>query len=450
METKAVTSTAVWYHISSASGDSSSRWIKGAARKGIYNGKSCLSMVVFDLEEIQEAIGSDALIGADMVMKRDQAYGTDAVTVCVAPAMIQDIGDTYMSRSQCAEMAMRQLHKCIMIEGETAMFVLPGAMLREIKAGHINALLLYQERDGTEGYCRLADSATLNLYTGAGYKAPAWTRTVIEGNVISSDIYSHVADLRELEYYINMRREEISMSDMPDIGTVTYGQDQELALGTFAGWPAIIRALQDGAEGFAPDTEWTEPVEGETPKANIINELRRVIGGDDRQRVQNTMTISATQGKLKESDHYDVTKPMSWRTYGMSAGTKISTNIGESGKYYSVWLMSVCAWLFDVSGVTPVTSAALEINIKESEKAKAHITLYGIKVSDVPETEVGYYQVFDTVAIGEGEGAAGDTVQISINADGIAKLNAGTIHGIGIRYDNDYATFDYTAHLMVT
>ena len=440
METTTITSTAVWYHISSASGDSASRWAKGAARKGLYNGKQTLSMVLFDAGAIREAIGDDQLLGAELVMGRDAAYGIDAVSVSVAPAMVTEIGESYMSRTQCMNMAMRPLHRHNVTEGETATFKVPGATLREIKAGNVNAFLLYQEEDGTDGYCKLEETGTLKLYTGTDWASPVWTRTVSEGGVICSRIYSHIADLRELEYYINLKRRSINLEDMDDIGEDPYD------LGSVAGWPDIIEALQDGAEGFVGQGyEWTEPQEGVLPKASIIEELKRAISGENDNRIDSSSVFTGEQSDNARG--IDPSQDIEWYVPNAAGSGVIKISAHTPVGSHTEWRSYVSGWIF--GGVDSITlqSAQLELNMKSGTNETMHIKLYGVKLSAVPTTE-RYGTVFHSKVIGEGDCVVGETTKIDINEDGISLFNARTIHGIGFMVSSGYAGFNKEAALI--
>lgn len=449
METKTLTSTAIWYHISSANGNSSSRWAKGAARKGIYNGQSALSVILFDAEAIQEAIGTDFLQAADLVISRDSAYGTDPVTVCVAPAYITDMSETYMSRSSCIGMAKRNMHKCHVVGGDTATFHIPGATLREIWRGEVNAFLLYQELDGSDSYCRFGESAELSMTVGIDVLAtPAWTRTISEGTTICNEIYSHYADLREIEYYINLRNrhydEEYTFSEIP-------------VLQAFGDWTTYIETMRTSAETFLETEQraydWTPLPEGkdawDSPNAEVINNLRGVLRGMDETRIE-ANGFGAVQLTRSEDTSFLESYSMNWNSVTSASAGKLKKSekrgSGPETQTVTVWYTSVCGWIFQLPGTA--TSAALEVTVKNANTAKPMVRLYGIKVSEQPGTAT-YKQVFDTVLIGEKQCDANETTSIPINSQGLSKLNGGEIHGIGIRYDNQYVVMDKLATLVI-
>lgn len=446
METKTITSTAIWYHISSAKGDSASRWAKGAARKGIYNGQSSLSMILFDAETIREAIGTDFLQEADLVISRDSAYGTDPVTVCVAPAYITDMGETYMSRSECIGMARRKMHKCHVVEGDTATFHIPGATLKAIWGEEVNAFLLYQEKDGTDSYCKFGDGAELKLKLGDDAPAaPVWTRTISAGDTICSEIYSHLADLREIEYYIALRNKNLIFAQsMQDYG----------------GWSLYINMMRELAETFLEEEgrtyNWIPIPEGreiwnawDSPNADVLNNLRGVLRGTDETRIE-ANAFGASQLTTSAKEKFNERASMSWSEQASASAGVVKrseySGSGQSTQTVTVWHMHVCGWIFQMAGTA--TSAGIELTVKAADTTKPMVRLYAIKVNEVPNSAT-YNQVFDSVLIGEKQCAVNETTVIPLNAQGLAKLNDRTMHGIGIRYDNEYIALDRIAALVI-
>lgn len=447
LETKTISSTAVWYHISSAKGDSASRWAKGAARKGVYNGQSSLSLILFDREALRQAIGSDYLQEAVLEIRRDSAYGTDAVTVCMAPANVLTMDERYMSRSECVNLAERKLHKCHVVEGDTATFRLPGATLRKMYLGEVNAFLLYQEQDGSDSYCRFADSAALKLTVGSGLATPVWTRTISAGDPISNEIYSHLADLRELEYYIRLR--------------YLYYHEGYLVWATtmqdYGEWTNYIKALRNQAEDFLPDEgrtyEWTPLPAGKTrwdaPQADVINNLRGVLRGAQSGRYE-AQGFIAMQDKNIASEAFNPWAEMTWRQEEtLAAGMqKMYNSSAQGGAPGVMYFWYVCGWIFDWES-TNVTDAAVELTVKASGKAEPHVTLYAVTAGSIP-ARAAYSEVFDTerTVIGEANCKVGETVTIPINQSGIMLLNNGA-HGVGIRYDNDFVKLLSGAALII-
>ena len=447
LEVKTISSTAVWYHISSAKGDSASRWAKGAARKGVYNGQSSLSLILFDREELRQAIGNDYLQEAVLEIRRDSAYGTDAVTVCMAPANVLTMDESYMSRSQCVNLAKRKLHKCHVVEGDTAIFRLPGATLRQMYLGEVNAFLLYQEQDGSDSYCRFADSAVLKLTVGSGLATPVWTRTISAGDPICNEIYSHLADLRELEYYIVLRNKYYNP------GPVIWARTMQ----DYGAWTDYINLLRSQANQFLEQEgrtyEWTPLPAGKTrwdvPQADVINNLRGVLRGAQSGRYE-AQGFTAMQDKSIASAAFNPGAVMTWRQEEtLAAGTQKKYNSSAQGGAPGVmYFKNVCGWIFDWES-TNVTDAAVELTVKASAKAAPHVALYAISAGSVPAS-AAYSAVFDAegTVIGEANCAVGETVTIPINQSGIMLLNNGA-HGVGIRYDNDYVELLNDAELII-
>ena len=446
LETKTISSTAVWYHISSAKGDSASRWAKGAARKGVYNGQSSLSMILFDREELRQAIGSDYLQEAVLEIRRDSAYGTDAVTVCMAPANILNMDESYMSRSQCVNMAKRKLHKCHVVEGDTAIFRLPGATLREMYLGEVNAFILYQEQDGSDSYCRFADSAVLKLTVGSGLATPVWTRTISAGDPICNKIYSHLADLRELEYYIALRNKYYNP------GPVIWAR----TLQNYGAWTDYINLLRSQANQFLEQEgrtyEWTPLPAGKTrwdvPQADVINNLRGVLRGAQSGRYE-AQGFTSMQLKSYASEKFNQNTQMKWeQAETLMAGRKSKYVYNQGPGPSMLYFMYVCGWIFDWES-TNVTDAAVELTVKASGKSAPHVALYAVTAGSIPAS-AAYSAVFEAegTIIGEANCAVGETVTIPINQSGIMLLNNGA-HGVGIRYDNDYVELLSGAALII-
>ena len=453
MEKKTVASSAIWYHVSTWSPDSASRWAEGAARKGNYDGRRNISIIMFPADGIADAIGQDPLAGADLVLRRDTVYGTEACAISVAPAQVTgSLAGKYMSRSQAMELADRKLHFRATIKGETATIRIPGATLRELKAGNVNAFLFYQETDGTDSYCRLSTSAELALYVGNGWEEPVWTRSVSAGDVISNQISSHVADLRELEYYINIRRVDLGLTPMDDIG-------EEYDLGAFADWAEIVTAMQDAVDGILdadqlPAMTWTVPVTGQMPQADIVEQLKSTLeGGEDSGK----LTADGFTGKMEKVSAvgiYDQDRLIDWeQAETLKAGEysqTVSGGVEDWTGYHSYtttsWYGASCGWIFDDLGQRTIAGATLDVVVRAANVEQPHLVLYGIKASEIP-TRAKYSAVFHSEPIGEADADIGDITKIHLTSRGIQLINTGVIHGVGFRYDNDYVELVKTAAL---
>ena len=449
MDEKTIESSAIWVHISTGTGAGMARWARGAARKGNRDGKTALSMVLFSAEDIADQIGNKRLISASLVLKRDAAYGDSAVSVCVAPAKVSGMDETYMGRAQCVALAKRDMHKCHITQGAAVVFPLPGATLRAMEEGAVNAFLLYQEEDGTPGYCRMSDTAKLVMYVAAAgdataWNTPTWTRTVSAGDVISDAIRSHVADLKELEFYINMR---LRLHGLEEMAAREYG--------SFAGWAEDVQALQEAADGFLEEegrtVTWTEPEEGDPPAAAVIEELRGVLRGQD-EGTSASAGFTATQILTSATAAYSVTSQDTWTAAEtVKAGRfKSSRQWWDHGepRTTTVWETSVCGWLFDQTPGQETTQADVEIALKASEVSRPHITLYGLIAESAP-ARAAYNTVFGAMVIGEADCDVGDVTRIRLTAAALNALRNGQITGAGIRYDSPYVEIAGQASLIL-
>lgn len=454
MTTTDVLSKGIWYHSTSASGDSAARWTQGAARKGVYDGKLTLSAVIFDANQIAQAIGDSQLIGAELILSRDTGFGESAVTVCVAPMKLSEPTDRYMKRSECIALSHRKLHKCYSIEGATATFEIPGAQLMELISGEANAFLIYQDEDGSDSYCRLSDKATLRLYTGTEWRAPVWMRTPSAGDVISGPGRSHIADLRELEFYINRRRVYDNLEPMADIG-------EGVDLGAYGDWPAVILKLQAGvddivsAEGRSAHT-WIVPADG-LPQAAVIEELKAIMNGEEESSYSSSGCYYTVDMRDRASDGFRTNVSLKWYAGKAMAGMeKTQKRMEQQGQSFTITSYDhyVCCWLIGWNTGQTVKSAAVRIKpVRCAGKDKVHVVLRGIRTGRIPTGDFEkskYGTIFDNTIFGEADCPVGEETRIPITAAGLRKINAGTAHGVGVRYDIEtYTEFSTRVYLMI-
>ena len=454
MTTTDILSKGVYYHTASGSRDTAARWTQGAARKGVYDGRETLSAVIFDAEEIAQAIGEDPLIGAELILSRDTGFGESTVTVCLAPMQLSELPDRYMRRSECIALSHRKLRRCYSIEGASAVFGIPGAQLMELRAGEANAFLLYQDEDGSDSYCRLSDTATLRLYTGNDWMAPVWLRTLSAGDVISGPGRSHIADLRELEFYINRRRVYDNLEPMADIG-------EGLDLGLYRDWPAVILKLQAGvdgivaAEGRAAHT-WIVPGTG-LPQAAVIEELKTIMNGEEESSTPSLHTYYTHQSYTRADKAFNPDAATLWTEGKAMAGmVKTQQEMTDQGHTFTITAYDyhTCCWSFEWEEGIVMNSAAVRIKVKSISGADTvHVVLRGMRLKTVPTDEyhrTKYQSVMDDTVFGEADCPAGEETRIPISAAGLKKLNAGSAHGVGIRYDlAKYTEFDPEAYLMI-
>ena len=460
VKTTNITSSGVIYHVSSGSGDSASKWIEGAARKGVYDGKMNVSALMFPADQIAEALKGVTLLGAEVILRRDSGYGVGAAQISVAPLLMNAAPSGYQSRGQIIEQAMRKLHWSVTTEGTTVKIPIPGATLMELKGGSVNAFLLYAEEDGTDSYARMSTEAVLRLNTTVkaeggtetmDWQTPEYTRTLAAGDLISSEIYSHVSDLREFQYYLNIRRRLDGLDEIPDVGT-TYD------LGAYADWATIIQTLQAAmddvirAENREPH-QWIAVTDGQMPSAAAVDELRAILRGDDETRVECEEGLTAEQTVNKSGKGMSET-PMPWTKGATVKAGRVKSQetayVGGVERTVTVWKLNCGAWIFSRDETLALTSGSVELTVTETENDEvAHIALRGIKISEAPTGQLTYSDVFDATVVGEADCAPGETVKIPINTEGLALFNDRRIHGVGISYTNQRVVCKRSAALLI-
>lgn len=441
-----------WFHLSNAKNDSKSKWYEGAPRKGLRDGQENISMILFDGEAIRAALTENGsaipLQGAELIMSRDTAYGEAAVTVTIAPAKVTVLPEEHVSRAESLRLADRRLHHAQSVSGAQAVLRLPGATLTALADGEADAILIYHEEDeSADTYVKFTGKPILRLYTGE-LVPPVWTRNIVKGTVISSEIYSHQADLRELLYYINLRRNADGLSP---IGT--------LNIGPYAEWPNVISAMQQAINGIIQAEQgeavtWTEPTAG-MPQAAVIAELRdrlKLAGGDDvLAEAEATMYATQAWGTNSTQREYDKSLPMTW-VEGVSAGTNVQSTHWSSGGHSGSTGVSIAncgGWLF---GSLPAGTRKAKLKVtllsKKDSGETTRVTLLGIKVSERPAEQMNFSEVFDETVLGYADCAVGVESEIALTADAVQRLMSGNLHGIGMGPEGGVVTYSETARLV--
>ena len=443
-----------WFHLSNAKNDSKSKWYEGAPRKGLRDGQENISMILFDGEAIRAALTDSEtsdqipLQGAELLMDRDTAYGETAVTVTIAPAKVTVLPEEHVSRAESLRLADRRLHHAQSVSGAQAVLRLPGATLTALADGEADAILIYHEEDeSADTYVKFTGKPILRLYTGE-LVPPVWTRNIVKGTVISGDIYSHQADLREMVYYINLRR---TADGLPPIGT--------LSIGPYADWPNVISAMQDAIDEIIQAEQgeavtWTAPTAG-MPQAAVIAELRerlKLAGGDD-VLAEATATMYAAQawGTNSTQREYDKSLAMTW-VEGVSAGTNVQSTHWSSGSHSgNVGLIfATCGgWLFgSLPAGTRKAKLIVTLLSKKDSGETTRVTLLGIKVSERPAEQMSFSEVFDETVLGYADCAVGVESEIALTADAVQRLMSGNLHGIGMGPEGGVVTYSETARLV--
>lgn len=454
-----ITASGSWYHVSGEGDGSASKWMEGEPRKGLYAGRRNISLIMFDRAAILEAVEGKTLTGAELVMGRDTSYGESLVTLTMAPASITGVPSGYVSRAECLNLAERTLHHILSTSGAEAALKIAASTVMGLQEGRYNAFLLYHERDeNADSYVRFLSGAKLRLYFSTeGWRAPVWTRVITEGMQISSDIYSHVADIRELVWAINQRR--MIRDEAQDEWEIPSG----LTVGDYADWADIMEELQGvvtdmvtGLEAGAAPT-FTAVTEGMAPDAAVLNELRNTVAGTDEHSVPSDNTLWATQGVTNKAAAYNESMSLSWTATDVKAGYYTEQMVVYDGdgvrRTVTVCRRAAAGWLFDKSSLQGISAAKLQLTVTAAGgQGSVPVTLYGIKVSQVPEQQASYASVFDSTVLGEGTCVAGETSEIQLSGYAAEQLRAAGsgYWGVGIRYDNEYVECARNAVLLVS
>lgn len=445
MTTTEIQASGCYYLITK--GASAAKWASGAPRKGVRDGNDNQSVVIFPAGEIASAISGGTLAGADLVLQRDTEYGENAVIVTIAPMYTQTVTDGYVLRGEALEEAQRVLHHNESAEGSQAVLELPGATLMELAAGRANAFLLYQEEDGSESYVRFTGTPVLRLHVGDNWMEPIWTRDISKGNVISSKIYSHQADLKELQYYINRFRVRKELAPMAD-------QTEVIESGSYDQWGSILTAMVSAVnealdEGKDP-IQWTAPSPKRMPEAGVIGEIRNAMAGDSSAGIREaTSCFTGTMSKAGAAIDYELTTDqVQAGTYSLGGGShSYITPGGSQTVNYTIKGYRCGGWLFDGSGLAGVTTAKVQITVEKKNKSdEVAVTLYGLKKA--PAIGDRYNAVMDAVVAGEGTCVKGEETKITLTAAAIAALVNGTYVGFGIGWKNVNVTCSASAKLL--
>ena len=445
-------STSCAYHVSPAGKDEASEWIAGGAKKGLVDGRRALGLYRFDEDAISAALNGVNLPGAKLILAREAAYGTGEVDICLQ-MLTDDGGLGSMTHAECLAIGERDKHTLVTVSGESPVIPLPGYWLWYIKNHGITGIMIYQEEEGTDAPAYFGETAKLQLDIGDQWEAPVWTRPVGTGDIISDSLRSHVADLRELTYYINIRSRVDGRSE---ISIDSYIDENESAL--YSDWPAIIRELQD-AEDVIVEAEsktaigWKRAAANDIPDAEIVNQLRNFMESDISGPKE---TVAVTTYGRTYFDHYDsdftvnLNTTTTWAKKGPWNGMnwEYVTVDGVKRKKYN---RRFGIWIFrnKVAGKT-VTSLKLRVKRAEGTGSNKEIRLFPVKVSAVPTSKMSINQVMVTsTVVGRGTASVGGTVDISLSADFISKLMDGTYYGVGV-FDKDYWTnFGTSATLII-
>jgi len=436
-----ITTENLMYHASPLNGMGASEWTRGGARKGVNGIRREIGLIMFDATQIAAALtGQHTLPAAQLQLTRDASYGTQNVDISIAPAYVEVVGGA-MTYADCLDLAMRRYHHLAVV-GAEPQIPLPGAWLRLLKEGLINAVFLYQEDgEGTNGYVRFTGDAKLVLDVDAAYQTPVWTRSIGTGDEISGLICSHVADLKELEYYADLRN-----------GTAT-----GLNLGDtcdYADWYEIIMALRTAID---PERAWCTVTDDDLPKAEVINELRNALeeapGGQTKQMVVTEYGRALVSFSVTDREvNYNET--LSWQgALPPSSGRRWIYEYGQGVKT-KVWYHRFGYWeLLGLLEGQNVSSAKLRL--KRTEGSEGPVYLHPLISDDLAGKRRTLNDTMNrTINCGQVTAVAGETVEVELSSELIEHMtsadpNVQTWYGVGI-YDKDVnAMFDASATLII-
>lgn len=444
-----LTTTAVLYHMASMNGTEATEWVQGQARKGVADQQRAVGLILFDQDAIDADLNGATLKGAKLALTRDATYGTGNADLSIAPVSMDSVSGA-MTNQQCLDLAIRKLHHVAATEGTTAAIDLPGAWLRALSEGLINGFMLYTEAgEGTDTYMQFDGTAYLMLDTTSVYVAPVWTRPVGEGDIISDSIRSHVWDLKELEYYLNIRR---AIRPTPLTPVDLELGDSEL----YSNWYGLIGTLRTKTNEVIEDEggtamEWCVITQDMLPKAEAINELRlameQMVGTAERLSVTTYGRVSFENVNKDFTVNRNTT--VNWAKKAPMSGMNWGYEIRNEVKV-KVYNRRFGFWLFRDKMVNKVvTSAKLRVTRSSGRSGSWPVVLYPIKVSAVPKGKMSVNQVFATTACGRANCAVGQTVDIPLSDDVISKIQAGTYYGVGVDDHEDWTNFSGSAVLIL-
>lgn len=461
--TTELTAAGTWFHVSGESETSASQWVEGSPRKGLYTGKRNMSLIVFDRTQLAEAVSGKTVTGAELLLTRDISYGSSMVTLTMAPANREAPPTGYKNRKQCLELADLTRHHLANTEGQAVAIPIAGATVQLLQEGEGNAFILYHSEDEeADAYIKFTGDVKLKLYLSDGtgdWRMPVWTRNINAGTIISDETHSHVRDLQEILWAINVRH-MIKRLDKTD-PYVPHAIDPSLTVGLYSDWAGVIEDLQDAAADMLEDEgrqagsiEWTTLTAGMMPNAAIIEELRHAVSGEGEEQIlAATDTVKYTINGQSTEPEMDETEAVTWLAgYDFEVGRWSVSTRPAAGVTVTLHYLGMGGWLFGDQISTSIGSAKLRLTVKAAKRAqdgKVHIILYGIKISQAPDQAASYDSIFDSTVIGEADCVVGEASEIELTAQGVQMLNNGDIHGAGVGYGNDECTLSKSASLLL-
>lgn len=472
MSTTTLNATATYYHM--AADGAKMPWLEGMPKKGTSNGRKAIGLIMFDRNQMRAALKSEvdpsknkALVSANLILYRDTSYGTDPVDLSLTYTLNSSTGGS-MTHEQCMEFGYRNAHTQVTASGATSVIPLPGFMLQRL-LWYLYGFVIYQEDgEGTDKFAQFT-GAKLQLKTydsneAKVYDNPVWTRPIGQGDDISSKTRSHCKDLREIEYYINLRR---AINNLTAIDKIDNFQTNDMI--QYLYWRTLITFYQQAindiytAEGktaiswiamgnaSSPDSSSNILL----PNAAAVNQLRNALESKPSGTKE---ALTVTDYARTEFSTYDSYPPANrstvktWVKAGPRSGMnwQWSTHNGQKAKEYmrhfGFWLLKGL-----ISGKTINKGAKLRLNKINGNEGNHEIKLYPVKISSVPTTASLDDVFLDTGEVmGSAYAVKGQTVEIPLTADAINKLlNNGSYYGVGVEDEQQWSYFDASATLII-
>lgn len=445
--TTTLNSTACYRHSCPATGAKAP--VSAAPAKGLNGREENVGVYLFDAAAIADALEGKTLMAAQLVLTRNTRYGTELKQVSIAPTDGIQAGVS-VSRERMRDYAMRGLAYTVEVSGETTAVQLPGAVLQKLAAGEVAGFMLYTGVEETASdYVMFAETAQLRLITGDVWVKPVWTRDIATGYLVSHPDRSHIATLRELAYYINIRA-GIDGTSAIDIEQAQYD------LGAFRTWLSIIECMRQAEEAEAAaegrdNPEWNSLAAGAMPDALAINQLRNFLDAEP-----GSATSIITLSNWARASHEYITSKKSgnatsngtslrWSRPSASASYPYPMSGHEWGitqtdgmyihyNWFSVWMFP--AWTSaELQRINTLTLRMSANGTKDSGFAsQKNVYIYGVKVSALPSGAMTVGSVIDRgTKVGSNTDArCGTTFDVRLSAAFVQAVKNGERFGVAV------------------
>lgn len=419
---------------------------EGAPRKGATAYEQNVGLYTFDAGTISDEINTHALWAASLTITREGSVTGILSSVTIAPAYGASTGST-LTHDEAISQGMRGLAYTVTIGDGSNEIWLPGAMLRQLKKGECDGFVLYTGADeGGDVYARFGTTATLKLIVGTDWVTPVWTRPISAGDWVSHRNRSHIADLYELEYYINLRAARDTQSP------IDISQD-EYDIGAYATWADIILYMRDAVEDLyqfeqSDPPEWNTISAGDMPNAEAVMQLRNYLEAQPNSPMKSySLTNWASAVHTYQSSGFHSTpnstvinwqkghryypEPLNGKEWSPETNPRMNYN----------WF---CCWIFPQEVLTKAANnqiTALDLIVKSGTTSDAgfnnqkDIYICPLITSSIPRGDKAISQVMrrgSSNYVGHGTGKPGTTVTIHLRSAFITALKNGTAYGIAI------------------